>query len=221
MLIDTMLDLAGLEYDAVDRRMTLQPVLPGQLAPDRDLANVSLRQRDLPARAADRRQRPSAAGRGRPQRPGHAPDPCHLPGADRTGSLAWHARPRPRTRLRRRHRPARLERQAALRRVGVDLDLGMRGQSRRIGRGKVMRPHMPSGGGIARNSCSRSRQPRPSSRRKPESPQAATQDDAFFQVVAEQAVADAQTESGGGRQGPSAQGDSSGHILRVGHLDDK
>ncbi len=30
ILIDTMLDLAGLEYDAVDRRMTLQPVLPGQ-----------------------------------------------------------------------------------------------------------------------------------------------------------------------------------------------
>jgi hypothetical protein len=29
MLIDTMLDLAGLEYDAVDRRLTLQPVLPG------------------------------------------------------------------------------------------------------------------------------------------------------------------------------------------------
>ena len=30
MLIDTMLDLAGLEYDVVDRRMTLQPILPGQ-----------------------------------------------------------------------------------------------------------------------------------------------------------------------------------------------
>jgi hypothetical protein len=29
MLIDTMLDLAGLEYDAVDRRLTLQPILPG------------------------------------------------------------------------------------------------------------------------------------------------------------------------------------------------
>jgi hypothetical protein len=29
MLIDTMLDLGGLEYDAVDRRLTLQPVLPG------------------------------------------------------------------------------------------------------------------------------------------------------------------------------------------------
>jgi hypothetical protein len=30
MLIDTMLDLAGLEYDVVDRRMILQPILPGQ-----------------------------------------------------------------------------------------------------------------------------------------------------------------------------------------------
>lgn len=30
MLIHTMLDLAGLEYDAVDRKLTLQPVLPGQ-----------------------------------------------------------------------------------------------------------------------------------------------------------------------------------------------
>jgi hypothetical protein len=29
MLIGTMLDLAGLEYDAVDKRLTLQPVLPG------------------------------------------------------------------------------------------------------------------------------------------------------------------------------------------------
>jgi GH15 family glucan-1,4-alpha-glucosidase len=29
LLIDTMLDLGGLEYDAVDRRLTLQPVLPG------------------------------------------------------------------------------------------------------------------------------------------------------------------------------------------------
>ena len=29
MLINTMLDLGGLEYDAVDRRLTLQPVLPG------------------------------------------------------------------------------------------------------------------------------------------------------------------------------------------------
>jgi hypothetical protein len=29
MLIETMLDLGGLEYDAVDRRVTLQPVLPG------------------------------------------------------------------------------------------------------------------------------------------------------------------------------------------------
>ncbi len=29
MLIDTMLDLAGLDYDAVDRRLKLQPVLPG------------------------------------------------------------------------------------------------------------------------------------------------------------------------------------------------
>ena len=28
MLIDTMLDLGGLEYDAVDRRLTLQPILP-------------------------------------------------------------------------------------------------------------------------------------------------------------------------------------------------
>ncbi len=29
LLIDTMLDLAGLDYDAVDRRLTLRPVLPG------------------------------------------------------------------------------------------------------------------------------------------------------------------------------------------------
>ena len=29
MLINTMLDLGGLEYDAVDRRLTLQPILPG------------------------------------------------------------------------------------------------------------------------------------------------------------------------------------------------
>jgi hypothetical protein len=29
MLIDTMLDVAGLDYDAVDRRLTLTPVLPG------------------------------------------------------------------------------------------------------------------------------------------------------------------------------------------------
>ena len=29
MLIDTMLDLAGLDYDAVARRLSLQPVLPG------------------------------------------------------------------------------------------------------------------------------------------------------------------------------------------------
>ncbi len=29
MLIDTMLDLAGLDYDAVERRLTLSPVLPG------------------------------------------------------------------------------------------------------------------------------------------------------------------------------------------------
>jgi hypothetical protein len=29
MLIETMLDLAGLDYDAVDRRLTLQPALPG------------------------------------------------------------------------------------------------------------------------------------------------------------------------------------------------
>jgi hypothetical protein len=29
MILDTMLDLAGLEYDAVDRRLTLAPVLPG------------------------------------------------------------------------------------------------------------------------------------------------------------------------------------------------
>ena len=64
MLIDTMLDLAGLEYDAVDRRMTLQPVLPGHLAADRDLPRLSLRPRHLPAREAHRRQRPPAPGRG-------------------------------------------------------------------------------------------------------------------------------------------------------------
>jgi len=29
MLIDTMLDLTGLDYDAVDRRLTLRPTLPG------------------------------------------------------------------------------------------------------------------------------------------------------------------------------------------------
>jgi hypothetical protein len=29
MLIDTMLDFAGMDYDAVDRRLTLRPVLPG------------------------------------------------------------------------------------------------------------------------------------------------------------------------------------------------
>ena len=29
MLINTMLDLGGLEYDAIDRRLTLQPILPG------------------------------------------------------------------------------------------------------------------------------------------------------------------------------------------------
>jgi glucoamylase len=29
MLIETMLDLGGLEYDAVDRRLTLRPILPG------------------------------------------------------------------------------------------------------------------------------------------------------------------------------------------------
>jgi GH15 family glucan-1,4-alpha-glucosidase len=32
VLIETMLDLGGLEYDAVDRRLTLQPVLPGPWA---------------------------------------------------------------------------------------------------------------------------------------------------------------------------------------------
>jgi hypothetical protein len=32
MLINTMLDLGGLEYDAVDRKLTLQPVLPGSWA---------------------------------------------------------------------------------------------------------------------------------------------------------------------------------------------
>jgi hypothetical protein len=30
MLIDTMLDLAGLDYDAVDSRVRLRPFLPGQ-----------------------------------------------------------------------------------------------------------------------------------------------------------------------------------------------
>ena len=29
MLIETLLDLAGLDYDAVDRRLELRPVLPG------------------------------------------------------------------------------------------------------------------------------------------------------------------------------------------------
>ena len=28
MLVETMLDLAGLDYDAPDRRLTLQPALP-------------------------------------------------------------------------------------------------------------------------------------------------------------------------------------------------
>ena len=65
MLIDTMLDLAGLEYDAVDRRLTLQPVLPGPWPQTGHLPHLSLRQRHLPARAAHRRQRPSPPGRGR------------------------------------------------------------------------------------------------------------------------------------------------------------
>ncbi len=32
MIIDTLLDLAGLDYDAVDRRVTLRPALPGRWA---------------------------------------------------------------------------------------------------------------------------------------------------------------------------------------------
>ena len=52
MLIDTMLDFAGLDYDAVDRRLDLGPVLPGSLAPDRPQAILPLR------RVAYRLERP-------------------------------------------------------------------------------------------------------------------------------------------------------------------
>ena len=30
MLIDTILDLAGVDYDAIDRKLFVRPILPGQ-----------------------------------------------------------------------------------------------------------------------------------------------------------------------------------------------
>ena len=58
MLIETMLDFAGLDYDALDRRLTLDPVLPGPWPHIGLKQTLPLRRGRLPPRAADRRHGP-------------------------------------------------------------------------------------------------------------------------------------------------------------------
>ena len=61
MLMETVLDFAGLEYEALDRRLTLDPAPAQRLAAHRLDAGLPLRRGRLPPRTADRWDRPSSS----------------------------------------------------------------------------------------------------------------------------------------------------------------
>ena len=125
MLIDTILDLAGLDYDAVDHRLVPAAGPARTMAPDRDEAVVPLRRRLLPPRAADRRQGPSPEPQGSTETSRHARGRAHLSRPDGAGPLASVA-PDARAHTRAPHRPTALERHLAVEHQRVELDLGLR-----------------------------------------------------------------------------------------------
>ena len=104
MLIDTILDFAGLDYDAVDHRLQPAASPARAMAPDRDQAVVPLRRRLVPARASDRRQGLSLEPQGSTETSRHARGRAHLSRPDGAGALASLA-PDARARPRPAHRP--------------------------------------------------------------------------------------------------------------------
>ena len=152
MLIDTMLDLGGLEYDAVDRRLTLQPVLPGSW-PQTGIS------RSFPCgQVTYRLERPIGGNVHRLRVEAELEIPVMLqvqatcPGLTELGP--WHASPAtPEPALRRRDRPPLVERSPSLRRVGMELDLGLSDDGASVPATEPATVFtMPSGGGMSRNS---------------------------------------------------------------------
>ena len=146
MLIDTMLDLAGLDYDAVEHRLVLRPILPGpwpqtgikQSFPCGDVSYLLERPIGGKVYHLNLKTQLEASR--------HARGRAHLPGPLELGP--WQASPADaRARPRPAHGPAALERHPAVERQRVELDLGLSGStappSSRQG---------PSGSGSARNS---------------------------------------------------------------------
>ena len=125
MLADTLLDFAGLDYHALDRRVTLEPALPSPWSHVGLEPALPLRRGRLPPRPPDRRHGPPPQPEGAAESPGHAPGRRDLSRADRTRTVAVEPR-QPTTRLRPAHRPAHLV-AAAPGRGGdrLELDLGL------------------------------------------------------------------------------------------------
>ena len=106
MLIDTILDLAGFDYDADRPPPGLAAGTARAVASDRHQAIIPLRRRLLSPRAADRRQGVSLERQGSTKTSRHARGRAHVSRPDRTGPVAGVA-PDARTRARPSYQPMR------------------------------------------------------------------------------------------------------------------
>ncbi len=181
MIIDTMLDLGGLDYDAVNRRLSLSPVLPGSWP------NTGMKRSFPCGEVSYQLQRPIGGKvhhlqlRTRLEHPVTLQVALDLPRSEGAGSLAGervHARADPRA-----PRPDHVEHVAPGGRERVELDVGMSAaspswasgsQGRRLAQERVM-----AGSHIAIRWLGPD----------PESPQSSPEDNAFLQVMAEEGIA--------------------------------
>ena len=178
MLIDTILDLAGVDYDAVDHRLLLRPVLPGPwpqtgIKQSFPCGDVSYRlERPIGGKVhhlnlkAQLKHPVTLAGR------------AHLSRPDRAGPVASVA-PDARADARPAHRPAALERHAAVEHQRVELDVGLsRPHADAVtAPAAAARPGIP--GTSAAASGRRTRSPNPAGT------QPGTKDDPLLEVVPE------------------------------------
>ena len=124
MIIETMLDLAGLDYDAVSQRLSLSPVLPGPWP------QTGIKQSFPCGDVAYQLQRPIGGKvhhlqlKARLDHPVELRVALDLPGSEGAGALAG-LRVFARADVRRSHRSTRMDNGSARGRERMELDLGM------------------------------------------------------------------------------------------------
>ena len=199
MLIDTILDLAGLDYDAVDRRLSLRPVLPGPWP------QTGIKQAFPCGTVSYLLQRPIGGKvhhlelKTQLEHPVDARGGIDLPRPQGAGALAGllaHARPV----VRPAHRPDRMVDDAARRSRRMELDLGLR-SSEQAAIARIHAAAMPAFRGPARGLAQERLVPplRLAFGRRvgdPDSPDPTAEHDPFLQVMPEEPVPDRERRLG-------------------------